>query len=414
LKRSHFVTAIAGGLVTAAPTFIPRRSAAADQIKIGAIEPQTGVFAMNGVNQIKGAQLAVEHVNARGGAMGREVALVVQDSASDPGVGVQKAREAVNQQGCVALIGAVSSATALSVSGASNAMNVLFIDSGGHADQVTGSDCHYNTFRTCHSTWMETHATGYSFAKKFGKKWYLITPDYAFGHALSAGYRAIAETVGATIVEDLTPLGTADFSPYLTKVAPAKPDMLIVLVAGTDFVNCLKQAYTFGLTQRIPVGGPQVELESVWALPEEARLGYWGTEWYFEGEIVLGKRGSEGWKFAAEYQKKFGSPPTMRSAFGYISLTRLAAAINDAKSTDAVKLARAMEGTHFTSIFEGDAYYRAVDHQMMWPMWIAKIRPNGTPENKLDVFEMVDRQPADLIEQSVAEKKLVCNLGYPS
>ena len=416
LTRAGFVkkTAIAGGLVMAAPTFIPRRGAAADQIKIGDVDPQTGVFAMNGISQIRGAQMATEHVNARGGVMGRELALVVQDSASDPGVGVQKARQLVNQEGCVALIGTVSSATSLSVSGAANAMGVVFIDSGGHADQVTGSTCHYNTFRTCHSTWMETHATGYTFAEKFGKRWFMITPDYAFGHALSDGYRAIAKTIGATIVkETLTPLGTSEFSSYLTQVLPAKPDMLLVLVQGTDFVNCLKQATAFGITQKVAVGGPQVELESVWALPEEARVGYWGTEWYFKDEIVLGKGNTEGLQFATAYEKKYGSPATMRSAFGYISLTRLAAAINEAKSTETVKIARQLEGQRFKSIFEGDAYYRPVDHQLMYPMWVAKIRPNGTPSNKLDVFDIVDRQPADKIEWTVAEKKMVCNLGYP-
>ncbi len=40
----------------------------------------------------------------------------------------------------------------------------------------------------------------------------------------------------------------------------------------------------------------------------------------------------------------------------------------------------------------------------MWPMWIAKIRPNGTPGDKYDLFDVIDIEPAEAIEQSVAEK----------
>ena len=69
----------------------------------------------------------------------------------------------------------------------------MFIDSGGHTDDVTGKNCNWNTFRVCHSTWMETHATGFDLAKRFGKKWYLITPDYAFGHSLLRGYTGRGE-----------------------------------------------------------------------------------------------------------------------------------------------------------------------------------------------------------------------------
>ncbi|MFN2459734.1 MAG: ABC transporter substrate-binding protein, partial [Candidatus Velthaea sp.] len=397
------------------PAFIPSIGEAADNIKIGLIDPTTGTYAFPGENEIKGFNMAVDMWNKRGGVMGRKVELVHEDDGSDAGVAAQKARKLVNQDKCVALVGTVSSASSLSVAGAANSLGVVFVDSGGHTDDVTGKNCNWNTFRTCHSTWMEAHATGVTLSKKFGKKWYFITPDYAFGHALETAYKDVLAKNGGTIVgNDLTPLGTTDFSPYLTKVLAAKPDVLLVLVQGDDYTNCMKQANSFGILKKVAVGGPQVEIEPLLGLPPEARGGFWGVEWFYKSEKVLGPKSNKlAHAFVADYTSRYKNPPTARSAFGYISVDRLLTAMAEAKATDAPKVARAMENVRFSSIFEGQAYYRKEDHQLMWPMWTAEIRNPG-PNDKYDLFNIVDSQPADQIEQSVSEKAKVCKMEYPA
>ncbi len=419
LTRERFIQGTAAGAASLAfgvPAFVPRRSEAADMVIIGVAEPYSGVYAAYGESETRGAQAAIDAWNKKGGVMGRKVAMSKEDEQSDPGVGVQKARKLVNQDKAVALMGTVSSAVSLSITGAANALGTLFVDSGGHTDDVTGKSCKWNAFRVCHSTWMETHATGSTLAHKFGKKWYLITPDYAFGHALSTGYQDVAAKIGATIIhEDLTPLGTTDFSPYLTKVLPAKPDVLLILPQGDDFINCVKQANQFGILKKIAAGGPQVELEAVWALPPEARVGFWGMEWYYKGTTVFGAGNTVAQQWVAEYRKKYGTPPTARSFFGYTAMDRILWGINEAKSTDSVKISKVLEGAHFQSpLLDTTAFFRKEDHQLMWPMWTGTIRPNGTPEDKYDIFDLVDKQPALAIEQTVTEKAAVCKMNYPS
>ncbi|HVA37971.1 MAG TPA: ABC transporter substrate-binding protein [Candidatus Dormibacteraeota bacterium] len=419
ISRETFIKGAGIGTVAAAsvgfPAFIPSRGEAADVLRIGLVEEYTGVFAAYAVSETRGAEMALEAWNKRGGVMGRQVQLVKEDCQNDPGVTVQKVRKLINQDKVAAVMGTINSADSLSASNAANSLGTLFMDSGGHTDDVTGKDCHWSTFRTCHSTWMETHATGYAIANKFGKKWYLITPDYAFGHALARGYEDVIKKIGGTIVgNDLTPVGTTDFSPYLTKVAAAKPDCLIVLPQGADFVNCLKQANSFGLLKKIPAAGPQVELEAIWSLPEAARVGYWGVEWYYKGDKVFGKSNPMAEAFVSQYRKSHGEPPTARSCFGYVTLDRMLWAMNEAKSVDPVKVAKKLENARFHSMWEGEAYYRGADHQLMWPMWFASIRGKGTPQDKYDVFDVLDSQPADKIEQSVAEKAKVCHIAYPA
>ncbi len=420
VDRKSFLTTTAAitsaGLVTGFPAILSSRASAADTLKVGLNYEYTGVYASYAQSETRGALMAMDGWNARGGVMGgTKVETVQEDNNNNPGTAVEKARKLILVDKCPVQMGSISSAVSLSTSGACNALNTFYIASGGHADAVTGEKCEYSTFRTCHSTWMETHATGFSLEKKFGKKWYMIIPDYAFGHALQAGYHDVAKKTGIEFVgEDLTPLGTTDFSPYLTKVLAAKPDLLIVLVQGDDFVNCLKQIHQYGLAGKLPVGGPQVELEAVWALPEEARVGYWGVEWYYKGASVIGSNNKLANDFVAKYRAKYNQPPTARSAFGYITMDRMLWTINEAKSTNAAKMAKALENAKFSTIFEGNPYYRGVDHQLIWPMWVGSIRARGTMQDQYDIFDIVDRQEPDAIEQTIAEKQAVCHMNWPT
>jgi branched-chain amino acid transport system substrate-binding protein len=417
LDRKSFLKTAAitsAGLVTGFPAILPSRAFAADEIKIGFNYEYTGTYATYAQSETRGALLALDAWNARGGVLGgSKVTAVQEDNSNNPGTAVEKARKLIQVDKCAAIMGSISSATALSQMGAANALNTLYIDTGGHADDVTGAKCNYSTFRVCHSTWMETHATGQSLAKKFGKKWYMIIPDYAFGHALQAGYHDVGKKLGIEFVgEDLAPLGATDFSPYLSKVLAAKPDVLIVLPQGDDFVNCVKQASSFGITKKIPIGGPQGELEAIYALPKEARIGYWGVEWYYKSAEVIGKNPLAA-KFIADYRKKYDSPPTARSVFGYIGADRILWGINEAKSTNAAAIAKKLQGSHFNGLYEGSPYFRDVDHQMMWPMWLGGVRAEGHDGDPWDIFDIVDRQEADTIEQSAAEKAAVCHFNWP-
>jgi len=419
LDRKSFLTTAAitsAGLVTGFPAILPSRAFAADEIKIGLDYEYTGVYASYAQSETQGAIMAMDEWNARGGVMGgSKVSVVKEDNNNNPGNAVEKARKLIQTDHCQALMSAINSSVALAISGAASALNTFYLDTGGHADAVTGEKCEYSTFRTCHSTWMETHATGYSLAKKFGKRWYMIIPDYAFGHALQAGYHDVAKKTGVTFVgEDLTPLGTTDFSSYLSKVLSAKPDLLIVLVQGDDFVNCLKQCSQFGIVGKIPIGGPQVELEAVYALPEQARVGYWGVEWYYKSPLVLGNSNPEATKFIDAYRKKYDMPPSARSVFGYVAMDRILWGINEAKSTNAAAVAKKLQGERFHSFWEGTPYFRDVDHQLMWPMWIGGIRSKGHGGDPYDIFDIVDRQEADAIEQTVQEKEAVCKMNWPS
>jgi branched-chain amino acid transport system substrate-binding protein len=401
-------TAAAGLVQIAAPFIIQARGET--PLRIGMVDPLTGVYAAPAQNEVTGARLAVDQMNAKGGILGRPVELLVEDSANDVGTGVQKARKLIERDQVTFLIGDVNSGIAQAIAQVTNEKKVLHIVSGGHTDTITGKDCKWNVYRVCNTTRMEANSVSDLLFNKYGKKWHFITPDYAFGHTLQAAVDANLKRLGGTITgNELTPLGTTDFSAYLIKARAANPDVLILLVQGSDMINCLKQIVQFGINKQIHVAGTQQELESLEGLPPEARVGIWMFEWYWKQPGVPNVV-----EFVAEIRKRNGGKvPTARHWFGYTSAMTFALVANREKTVDSLKLARALGDFELppeVKLQPNKCYYRKGDHQLMTSPFIGEAVSNGKDDPE-DLFRVDQVVAGD--KTSPAETDTGCALQWP-
>jgi branched-chain amino acid transport system substrate-binding protein len=397
--------------VAAAWQLAPRsvtRALAAEPVRFGFDDTLTGTYAANGKNTLIGCQLAADQINAGGGILGRPVELLVEDSTSgDAGTAVQKARKLIERDRVNFIIGNVNSALSLAIGQVTNEKGVLHIVPGGHTDAVTGTSCHWNVFRICNTTQMEAAAVS-SELMKIGKRWYYITPDYAYGHTLQDGLQKEASKLGGvTAGADLTPLGTTDYSSYLIKAQAANPDVILFLVQGADMVNALKQAVQFGLDKRFHLAGSQQELEALEGLPPEARVGTWVFEWYWKQTNVPHLD-----DFVATIRKKTGKVPTARTWQGFASIWSCALAARAAKSLEGVKMAKALEGMKLppeVGLMPDAPFYRAGDHQLMPTLYVGQAQAKGTdPE---DLFKVTRYLKGPEIAAPVSETG--CKLTWP-
>ena len=409
-RRTVLKTAAAAGVVQIASPFVIG-ARAADAIKIGMVDPLTGVYAAVAQNEVLGAKFAVEQINAKGGVLGRPLELLVEDSANDVGTGVQKTRKLIERDQVSFIIGDVNSGIAQAMAQVTAEKKILHVVSGGHTDGITGKDCKWNVFRVCNTTRMEANAVSDLLFNKYGKKWHFITPDYAFGHTLQQAGLANLQKLGGTMTgNELTPLGTTDFSAYLIKARAANPDVLLVLPQGSDMVNCLKQIAQFGIDKQIHVAGLQQELESLEAMPPEARVGIWMFEWYWKQPGVPGVE-----QFVADIRKRSnGKVPTARTWFGFTSVQTYAHVANQEKSLDAVKLAKALGNFELppeVKLQPNKCYYRAGDHQLMTSSFVGEAlsKPAGDPE---DLFRVDNVVAGDKV--SPAETETGCSLQWPA
>jgi branched-chain amino acid transport system substrate-binding protein len=382
-------TAAAGLAQLAAPFVISAR--AADTIRIGLADPLTGAYAEQGRNERAGCELAVEQINARGGILGRQVELLVEDTTTgDTGTAVQKTHKLIDRDKVTFLLGNVNSAMALAMGQISNQAGILQVVPGGHTDAVTGSDCHWNVFRICNTTHMESFSVASTLLSKYGKRWYFLTPDYAFGHTVQQGFEAALKTAGGTnLGASLTPLGTTDFSSYLIKAQAANPDVILVLQAGQDAVNALKQAVQFGLDKRFHLAGAQQELEVLNGLPPEARIGTWVFEWYWKQPGVAHLD-----EFVALIRKRTGGKvPTARHWFGYASTWTCALAAAGAKSLDAQPMAKYLQNFKLPpeiALMPNEPFFRADQNQLMPTLFVGHAQSHGADDPE-DLF-VVDQE----------------------
>jgi branched-chain amino acid transport system substrate-binding protein len=377
-------------------------------VRIGLVDPFTGVYAAIAQGELVGAKYAVEEVNKKGGILGRPVELLVEDSANDVGTGVQKTRKLIERDQVSFIIGDVNSGIAIAIAQVTSEKKVLHIVSGGHTDPITGSSCSWNVFRVCNSTAMDSNAIAQTLIEKFGKKWYFLTPDYAYGHSVQAGFEKILKAAGGTSSGSLVPLGTPDYSSYLIQAKAYNPQVLINVMGGGDQVASLKQFVQFGLDKQMAVGGALFELESLRAVPDNARIGWWTMEWWWDQPGVPHVA-----EFNAAMKKLTGGAATARNWFGYVSVQTLAVIANQEKTLDAPKLAKALSGFKLPpeiALQPGAPEYRAGDHELMSTVFVGEAHPpKGDPDNMFTIRNPVPGEKAAGSVESTG-----CKIQWPA
>ena len=378
-------SAAAAALQVTSPFII--RALGDTPVRIGLVDPLTGVYAAIAQSEVEGAKLATEQVNKKGGILGRPVALLVEDSANDVGIGVQKTGKLIERDQVSFIIGDVNSGIALAMAQVTSEKKVLHIVSGGHTDAITGSSCSWNVYRVCNSTTMDANAIASTIMKKFGKKWYFLTPDYAYGHSVQASFERLLKAQGGTSAGSLVPLGTPDYSAYLIQAKAYGPQVLINVMGGGDQVNSLKQFVQFGLDKQMAVAGTLCELESLRAMPDEARIGWWTMEWWWDQPNTPHVK-----EFNSEIEQRTGRVATARNWFGFVSVYTAALIANQENTLDPVKLARALSGFKLPpeiALQPEVPEYRVGDHELMSTIFVGEAHPpKGDPDNLFTAEEL--------------------------
>ncbi|HQT77487.1 MAG TPA: ABC transporter substrate-binding protein [Rhodopila sp.] len=384
-------TLITTSLVLAAPPII--RARGETPVRIGMVDPLTGILSALAASEVEGAKYAVAEVNKKNGILGRQVELLVEDSANDVGTGVQKTRKLIERDKVDVIFGDVNSGIAYAMSQVTSELKVFHIVPGGHTDPITGTDCKWNVFRICNTTSMDAAAVTADLVKRFGKKFFFITPDYAYGHTLQDSFIRNLKALGGTYQAELLPINTSDFSATLIKAKAYRPNVLLNNMGGLAQVNCMKQFTQFGMQKEMALGGALFELETIKAVPKDAQTGTWTMEWWWNQPNV-----PEVVSFVANFRKATGKTPSARHWFGYVAVHSVRLGAEKAKSLEGPKLAMAMEGLELppdVALQPGKVFYRAGDHELMPNIFVGDVHPpKDNPDNVFTVTALVPGEKA--------------------
>jgi len=318
----------------------------------------------------KGMELAVEEINAAGGALGRPLEIVSRDDGGSPGDAVRVAEELLAREKAVLLMGTFASNVGLAVADLAKQRKVLFLAAEPLTDKIVWENGNRYTFRLRASTYMQTAMLAPEAAKLGKKRWAIVYPNYEYGQSATAAFKqqmiALSPT-GIEFVEQAVPLGKIDAGPVVQALLDAKPDAIFSSLFGADLARFVREGQLRGLFANRPVfnllGG---EPEYLDPLKDEAPAGWWvtGYPWYAI-ETAEHKR------FRDAYQAKFKDYPRLGSVVGYSTVKAAAAAIRKANSTDTEKLIAAMNGLTFDSPF-GKVTFRTLDHQSTMGAYVGR------------------------------------------
>ena len=234
----------------------PWRSAfgAAKPYKVGSEQPLSGAGAAGGRTAIVGLQMAADRINASGGINGRPVELDIVDDESSPAVARQKTSKMVQDDEIDVHVGGFLSNICLACMPVWQDAKILNMISVCLDTTLTTSACNRYTFR------LHDYAPAQAVAfaptlTKMGKKWHIVHADYSWGQSTRDAYMAEIKKNGGEVVGTTgIPLGTADMTPFLSKIS-GDFDGLFGIFFGKDGVTIANQAYDLGLTKKYKFAG---------------------------------------------------------------------------------------------------------------------------------------------------------------
>src|SRR6187455_1204521 len=242
-----------------------------DTINIAAAVPRTGTYAVQGEDELKGWQLAVEHINngdpllkkiapkVTKGLLGKKVNLLAADSAAKPNQAVQEMQTFINQNKIILMTGSTSSAVAVALNKFAQREKVLYVTGISGSNDTTGKDCVRYGFRQNFYGETAANAIGPVLVKAYGKgkKAAYMTPDYTYGHTVTKSMQDYLATAGwTTVTNQVSPLGAPDYSSYLLNIANSGADVLINVNWGHDAVLSTQQAQKFGILDKMKLAIP--------------------------------------------------------------------------------------------------------------------------------------------------------------
>ena len=197
---------------------------AADPIKLGVLEDQSGDFALATIGKVHGIQLAADEINKAGGIAGRPLELVIYDTQSDNTRFQEFMRRVLQKDKVDVVFAGFSSASREAYRPIVDQLNGFAF----YNNQYEGGVCDAHMIVTGAVPEQQFSTLIPWMMEKFGKKVYTIAADYNFGQISAEWVRNIVKQNGGEMVgEEFIPLGVSQFASTIQNIQKAKPDILI-------------------------------------------------------------------------------------------------------------------------------------------------------------------------------------------
>ena len=369
MKLTMKIIAASAMMVAAGVSFAQK----GETVKIAFIDPLSGPFANIGQNQLKSWQFVSERLSAAKNPAGVKFEIVGFDNKGSPQESLNSVKAAVDQGFRYVTQGNGSGAAAAIMDAVAkhNERNpgkeVVYLNYAAVDPALTNEKCDYWHFRLDADTSMKMEAlTAFMKDQPKIKSVYLLNQDYSHGQQVVKFFKegiALKRPDVKIAGEDLHPLGQVkDFAPYVAKIKQSGADTIVTGNWGADLTLLVKALNDAGL--KLPM---YTYYAGVTGTPTALASG--GDSEVYVIAYGHANHGGDLGQMTADFKKKFNDDFYTYAIYNGISL--LGAAMDKAKSTNPVQVAKAMEGLSVKS-FAGEVTMRKSDHQLQQSMFITK------------------------------------------
>jgi branched-chain amino acid transport system substrate-binding protein len=325
-----------GGMAAMVAAALCTGALAAEPIKIGLVNETTGPNAEAGSYTVNGTRLAVEEINAKGGIMGRQIELQIEDNQStNPGT-VLAYSKLIGEGGLTAIVGPIRSTQIQAASPT--------IQKGGVPAMVGGTD---PSLTKVNNPWIFRMRPNDSYSSRviadFGvnslklKKWAIVHSTDAFGSGGMKALTAALQSQGVTpvLVQGYTN-NSQDFTPIVLAIKKSGADILATYMTNSPDVGIFaKQLRQLGVG--VPwVGSPSIVTDTAMKLAGAALHGTYAVADFTPGSSAEAK------SFAERYKAKYKLDADVYSSWAYDAMHLLKQAVESSKSTEPDKVRAAL------------------------------------------------------------------------
>ncbi len=370
-----------------------------DEIRIGYLADMSGTYRdLSGPGGLEALKMAIEDFG--GSVDGKKIVTFNADDLNKPDVGANTVRQWIDERNVDMVTGLVASSVVLAAAKVVEQGGKLALISGAAASSITNEFCSPNHIHWTYDTFALANGTANAVLKDGGKSWFILTADYAFGHAMEADIKKVVEAEGGSVVGTVRhPFPSSDFSSYILQAQGSGADVVALANAGADTVNSLKTASEFGVTQSgQKLAGMVVFLNDIHAMGLDVTQGLMlTTGWYWD-------MNDEARAWAKRYEARVGSMPTMVHAGIYSATTHYLNAVKATGSDDTQTVRAEMAKTPVNDMFAKNGTIRE-DGRMVHDMYLVQVKKPEESKGEWDLYKVVRTIPGDEAFRPLAESQ---------
>ncbi|HWL03984.1 MAG TPA: ABC transporter substrate-binding protein [Xanthobacteraceae bacterium] len=378
---------IRAGLALAAALSLLSSTASAqiagDKIRIGVLTDLSGFYESGtGHGSVEAVKMAVEEFG--GQIHGKPIEVIAGDHQNKPDIGASIANRWFDVDKVDVIAELVNSAVAFAVLDIAKQKNKAILLAGAGSADFTGKACAPdNSVHWVYDTY-ELGAAAGAAVPQLGKKWFLISADYAFGAALEAGVRSALEKAGAAVVGSVKhPIGSNDFSSYVLQAQASGADVIALNNGGDDTINGLKAIREFGLKGKVVGFGLDSPL-SIRAMGLETAQGAYNVNPWVVGDDADTK------KWVDTFIQRRKVFPGSFQVGVYSAARSYLKAVEAANSTDSKVVIAKMREMKVDDVFTRDGFLRP-DGRMVHSVALTQIKTPGESKGEWDLTKVVSK-----------------------